>query len=124
MQIGALDLVERDGRQGAVNARLDQRSGLPRDVCLGAHPLRLQRRIRPQHDHRLGRSKPLLDNLGVGTVGGQFIVAPDIEALRRQCRSDLFCLRLGRAGIGDKDVRYVRLSLRSARSLGEAIDKE
>ena len=55
LEVGALDLVERHWRHGAVEAGLDQGQRGPRGVGLGAHPLRFRRLGRPQDDDRAWR---------------------------------------------------------------------
>ena len=103
---GALDLVERQGRQDVVQGDLDQLVGASGQIGLGAHPLRAGGGAGPKHDHRLGVAQPLLDHLGIGAMGRQLVVPPHREPAGPQGLGDLFGPRLGFTGVGDEDVGH------------------
>ncbi len=105
-QIRTLDTVERPGELGAVDRQLDELVIGASGVRLRLHPLRSDRLGRPDDDHGLGRLQPFLDHLGIGPVGGQFVIAPDVVAQPTQSLGDRLGLRRRRAGVGDEDVGH------------------
>ena len=105
-QPGALDLVERQGRQDVVKGDLDQLVCAARKVGLGADPLRTRGGARPQHHHCLGVAEPLLDHLGIGAVRRKLVVPPDREPRRAHGDRDPLGLGLGFAGVRDEDVGH------------------
>jgi len=85
---------------------LYQCPGFARDIRFRPHPLRSRRFGRPQDDHGLGSAQPLLDDVAVGAVSGQFVVAPDAVAGRAQGIRDLLGLGFGRPAIRYENVGH------------------
>jgi len=94
-KVRTLNLVEWQGRQDAVDRDLDESARLTGDIRFGPHPLRPRGLARPQHDGGLGGAKPLLDDIAVGPVRWQFVVAPHAVAGRAKRLRDHLRLRLG-----------------------------
>jgi len=105
-KVGALDLVEGERRDDSVERGLDQDPGGPRGIRLGPDPLRLGRLGRPQDHDRLGGLQAFLDDLGIGAVRGELVVAPHREALGAKRVGDAIGRRLFSACIGDEHVRH------------------
>lgn len=103
-QIGALNLVERQGRHRAVERQLDQPPRLARDIGLGAYPLRLQGIGRPDDDDGPCRFQPFLDHFRIGAVCRQSVIPPNAVAKRAQGLGNPPRVCLVRSGVGNEDV--------------------
>ena len=77
---------------------------LARHLGLGAHPLRFDRIGSPQHQHRSGSAQMLLDDLGIGAVRWQRIIAPDRQPARHQRLRDGGGLRFRRPCVGNEKL--------------------
>ncbi len=73
----ALDLVERQWRQGCIDAELNELAALERQLGFAADPWRLDRVLRPEDQDRLGGAELRLDDVGVEPVRRQRLVEPD-----------------------------------------------
>jgi hypothetical protein len=79
---------------------LHQGAEFARRIRFGPNPLRLDRIVRPQHQHGLGRLDPFLDHVAVGAVGWQLVVAPHLVSGRPERICRLPRERLVRPGVG------------------------
>lgn len=66
-----MNLFERHWRVSAVERSLEERAELALRVCLGPHLLRFRRYSRLEHDNRLCRPQPFLDDIGISPVSRQ-----------------------------------------------------
>jgi hypothetical protein len=103
-ELGALDLVEGQRRDMPIEGCLDQRAHRSCGICLGAHPLRLRRLDRPEDDDRLCGVQPFLDDLGIGAVRRQLVIAPDLVSARAQALRDARRFQFIRPSIGEEDI--------------------
>src|SRR6478672_6574831 len=122
VDIGTLDLVERHRRQSAVDTGLDEFAGIARKISLGAHPLRLDRGRRPQHDNSLGFFEVALDDFGIRAVGRKVGVPPDDEAGGLEHSRDATCDRMIFACIADEYVGHARPPNNVRESIAQAAE--
>ena len=82
----------------------------------GPHPVRLDRILGPDHDHRVGIGDRPLDHPPEGFTGRYRIVAPDLESRRDQRPAERFDPLLVLARVTDEKLRHTlsRASLHAA----------
>ena len=105
-QVGRLDQFEHDRAFGVLDHHGHEHRRPLAKCRLGAHPFRLHRNRRPEHDDDIGVAQHAFGDFVIGLPGAQHLVPPDRKAFRRQRLGKHLRLRPVGPAIGKEDVGH------------------